>query len=92
MNGIKIDYEKEQEGQLPKKIKDYDNGYYLIKERLRNQKILVISIAGDMIHFHQDGNYHPGWNRQNKCGTEFFEYYEMIGKIKSMRITDIKLE
>ena len=112
MNGIKIDYEEEQEGQLPKKIIDYECGYYLVKERLRTQKFEVISISSDVIHFHRDGNYCPGYKllysnttnrtirgcwlgvvggRQGKY-IEFFDMYHMIGKIKSMRITDIKLE
>lgn len=85
---IKIEYDlkNEMKGKEPK---DWGNGYYLCKF-IPEKRICIVCKSGEMLHFHFGNSIDIGHNSDNYgC---FYDSFELIGKIKDLKISDIVLE
>ena len=82
---MKIDYElSKRRNILPQ---EWDNGCYLCINR-SNSNLVIIANSDDKLHLHTN---HERW--VGVLGADYFDdFYELIGKIKDFRVTDIELE
>lgn len=87
---MKIDYPIIQT-KKDKPLSEYGNGYYILKMK-DTQQTVIISVAANGIHFCFDGTSICSVGLDSPSYPNFYKYYELIGKIKDMRITDIELE